>query len=241
MFVGSSTATAKQLALVTGANRGIGKEVCRQLVALGDYDVFLASRDQAKGEAVWRELGSPPSLHPIVLDVNSEKSVKQAKELIQTKYGSKLDLLVNNAGINYDTHFTASTADLQYVQETLDTNLVGAWRCIQNFVPLLKNSSNPRVVNVSSGAGSLQEMSSSWTPAYSASKAAMNVLTIKLAQEFPSWKVNSVCPGWVATDMGGPSATSTVEEGAKSVMWAATLDNKGPTGGNFRHGKPIPW
>mmetsp|Transcript_26119 Transcript_26119/g.61442 ORF Transcript_26119/g.61442 Transcript_26119/m.61442 type:complete len:256 (+) Transcript_26119:3-770(+) len=246
MFATRKAASAKQIALVTGANRGIGRELCRQLVAL-DYEVILGSRNEAKGFAVWKEMGSPSSLHPIPLDVTSEQSVQSARDLIEMKFDGVLDVLVNNAGIHYDTHNTASTADLDYVKETLDTNLMGAWRCSQTFVPLLQRASEitdrppPRIVNVSSGAGSLQDMSSSWTPSYSVSKAAMNALTIKLAKEFPSWKINSVCPGWVATDMGGTSATSTVEEGARSVLWAATLDSDGPTCGYFRHGRPIAW
>ena len=242
----SGVAAAKQLALVTGGNRGIGLEVCRQLVALSDrhngspYQVLLGSRDLEKGEKAWKELGSPAVVRPIQLDVTSETSIARAAKIIEQDYGGALDVLVNNAGINYDTHLTASTADLAYVQETLDTNLMGPWKCAQGFMPLLQRSSNPRIVNVSSGAGSLQGMTSAGTPAYSISKAALYALTIKLANEFPNMRINSVCPGWVATDMGGPGAPP-VEGGGKSVMWAVTLDQTGPTGGNFRNGRRIEW
>ena len=228
-------------ALVTGGNRGIGLEVCRQLAAMGDdFEVLLASRDLGKGEVAWNKLGKPTTVHPIALDVTSEESIQAAKEEIELKYGGVLDVLVNNAGINYDTHQTASTAEIGYVEETLATNLMGPWKCAQGFLPLLQKADNPRIVNVSSGAGSLQDASSSGTPAYSVSKAALNMLTIKLAKEFPKMKINSVCPGWVATDMGGPGAPP-VEGGGKSVMWAILLDKNGPSGGNYRHGKPIIW
>lgn len=233
---------AKQLVLVTGANRGIGKEICRQLSELGDeYHVLLASRDANKGQDAIHDLGNPSTVSPIQLDVTSESSITLARQIIESEYDGVLDVLVNNAGINFDTHQTASTADLQYVQETLDTNLMGVWKCIQGFLPLLKKSSNPRIVNVSSGSGSIHDMTSSNTPAYSVSKAALNALTVKLANEFTKMRINCVCPGWVVTDMGGPGAPAPVQDGGKSVMWAIQLDRNGPTGGNFRHGRPVPW
>lgn len=251
----SSISTAKQLVLVTGGNRGIGKEVCCQLAALGDeFEVLLASRDnRSRGEeAILHQpqdlIGNinPSStgrvLHLIQLDVTSEASIAQAKGTIERDFGGVLDVLVNNAGIHYDSHQTPSTADLhQYVQETVDTNLLGPWRCIQGFLPLLQKSKNPRIVNVSSGSGSMTDMYSSSAPAYSVSKAALNALTVKFAKEFPNMRINAVCPGWVATDMGGPHAPSSVEEGARSVIWAILLDQSGPTGGNFLHGKTVPW
>lgn len=236
---------SKQHVLVTGGNRGIGKEICRQLAAMGDdFEVLLASRDLRKGEQALQDLGNPSTVHPIQLDVTSQESIAQAKATIENNFGGRLDVLVNNAGINYDTHQTPSTADLQYVQETLETNLMGVWKSTQGFLPLLQQSNNARIVNVSSGGGSISDMSSSnssSTPAYSISKAALNALTVKFAKEFPNMRINAVCPGWVATDMGGLSAPAPVSEGGRSVMWAVLLDQEGPTGGLFAHGKSQPW
>jgi NAD(P)-dependent dehydrogenase (short-subunit alcohol dehydrogenase family) len=245
----SPSSSAKQLVLVTGGNRGIGKEVCRQLADLGDdFQVLLACRDVRKGQDALNDLGNPATVRPIQLDVTSETSIAHAKAVIEKEYGGVLDVLVNNAGINFDAHQTPSMADLEYVQETLDTNLLGPWKCTQGFLPLLQKSKNARIVNVSSGSGSITDMMSSsststggTTPAYSISKAALNALTVQFAKEFPSMRINAVCPGWVATDMGGPHAPAPVEQGGCSVMWAILLDQSGPTGGNFLHGKPVPW
>lgn len=151
-----------------------------------------------------------------------------------------LDILVNNAGVDYDTYREAATADVSEVEATFATNLFGAWRTAVASMPHLKASTNGRIVNVSSGAGALHGMAGG-TPAYSASKAALNVLTIKLAAELRDDGVlcNAVCPGWVATDMGGGGRP--IADGARGVVWAATLPGDGPTGGFFRDGKPIAW
>ncbi|CAB9500813.1 15-hydroxyprostaglandin dehydrogenase [NAD(+)] [Seminavis robusta] len=225
------------VALVTGANRGIGKEVCKQLADKG-YQVLLGSRSLEKGQQAVQELGHS-AITPIQIDVTDQASVDQAAKKIQSKY-QKLDVLVNNAGINYDDHERAISVDLQDVQNTMETNLYGPWRCTTAMLPLLHKSNNPRIVNVSSGAGSLSGMSGG-TPAYGVSKAALNALTLKLARELSStMRVNAVCPGWIATDMGGAGG-GPIPEGAASVVWACTLDKNGPTGGFFRHGKAIPW
>ena len=232
-------ASSKQVALVTGGNRGIGLEVCRQLLALqdDDYHVILTSRDQAKGKRAAASLSSN-RVTVLVMDVANSDSIAQAAAHVKAQFGV-LDVLVNNAGINYDTWHTASTADLDQVQETMDTNLMGPWRCSLGFLELLQKSTSPRIVNVSSGAGSLQDMSTGGTPGYSVSKAALNALTIKLAKDLPKFRINAVCPGWTATDMGGGGRP--IPEGAAGVVWAATLDAAGPTGGCFRDGKPIPF
>ncbi len=232
----SSAATA----LVTGANRGIGTEVCRQLAVRG-YRVVLTGRDRDKAAAAARSLDpAGQQVVPHVLDVADQGSVDVLADRISTSYG-RLDVLINNAAISYDTWATAATADLAAVHEAFETNLFGAWRVSQACITLLRASPHPRIVNVSSEAGSISEMTGG-TPAYSVSKAALNALTRLLAGELrpAGILVNAVCPGWVATDMGGPGGRP-VAEGAASVLWAATLPDTGPTGGFFRDGQPVPW
>jgi NAD(P)-dependent dehydrogenase (short-subunit alcohol dehydrogenase family) len=154
-----------------------------------------------------------------------------------------LDVLINNAGINYDTWETVENADLDgTVTETITTNLLGPWRVCQAFLPLLRKSHAGRIVNVSSESGSLASMASG-PPAYQVTKAALNAMTRTLAGELRSARilVNAVCPGWVATKMGGSGAPRSVSQGAASVIWAATLPDNGPTGGFFRDGTPLPW
>ena len=225
------------VAVISGANRGIGLEVCRQLAERG-YTVVLGSRDLAKGEAAVRELTG--EVHPRQLDVTDPQSVERLRQAMESDFG-RLDVLVNNAAILYDTWQRAADADLAVVREALETNLFGAWRLCQAFIPLLRRGRHGRIVNVSSEAGSLASMGGG-TPAYNVSKVALNGLTRMLAVELRSAGilVNSVCPGWVATDMGGPGGRP-VEDGAASVVWAATLPDGGPTGGFFRDGQPLPW
>lgn len=228
------------IALVTGANRGIGYEVCRQLAQQG-YRVLLASRDTAKGEAAAQALQREGlNVAALTLDVSQPESITQARTIVERDEG-RLDVLVNNAAINYDTWQRGVSADLNVVQETMETNVYGAWRMVQTFLPLLRKSAHGRIVNVSSESGSLAGMGGG-TPAYSMSKAALNALTRILAAELRGERilVNSVCPGWVATDMGG-SGGRPVRDGAASVLWAATLPDGGPTGGFFRDGKPLRW
>jgi NAD(P)-dependent dehydrogenase (short-subunit alcohol dehydrogenase family) len=228
------------IAVVTGANRGIGLEVVRQLARQG-MTVILAARDLEKGKAAAEPLvneGLPVLARQ--LDVIDPASIERLAAQVKDEFG-RVDVLVNNAGILYDTWESASNASLDTVHEALETNLFGPWRMSQVFLPLLRQSQQGRIVNVSSGAGSLASMGNS-TPAYSTSKAALNALTRQLAAELKGTGilVNAVCPGWVATDMGGAGGRS-VEEGAASVVWAATLPADGPTGGFFRDGKPVPW
>jgi NAD(P)-dependent dehydrogenase (short-subunit alcohol dehydrogenase family) len=213
------------LAVVTGGNRGIGLEVCRQLVERG-YDVVMGSRDVARGRAAGLDVDVRR------LDVTDPASIA-ALEL------DRCDVLVNNAAIHYDTYQRAATADLDIVAEALDANLLGAWRMTQALLPLLRASPHGRVVNVSSGAGSITTMTGG-PPAYSVSKAALNALTRLLAADLRPILVNAICPGWVATDMGGAGGRP-VSEGAAGIVWAATLPDDGPTGGFFRDGSPIAW
>ena len=230
-----------RVALVTGANRGIGLEVTRQL-ALRGFTTILGARAAQKGQRAASSLQqSGLKVIPVQLDVTDQKSIDAAKHLVKERFG-KLDVLVNNAAILYDEWQRAENANLETVREAFETNTLGAWRMCQSFIPLLRKSKHARIVNVSSESGSLSVMGGG-TPAYSVSKAALNALTRMLADELRSARilVNLVCPGWVATEMGGPDAPRTVEEGAASVMWAVTLPDGGPTGGFFRDGEPLAW
>jgi NAD(P)-dependent dehydrogenase (short-subunit alcohol dehydrogenase family) len=228
------------IALVTGANRGLGLEVCRQLASSG-WTVVLTARDLAKGEAAAESLGREGlEVLPRQLDVADPASVwRLARELADEL--DRLDVLVNNAGILYDTWQSAADADLDVVREALDTNTIGAWRTALALLPLMRRSPHPRIVNVSSGAGALTDMRGGH-PAYRISKTALNALTRMLAGELAGegFLVNSVCPGWVATDMGGGGGRP-VAQGAASIVWAATLPRGGPTGGFFRDGRAIDW
>jgi NAD(P)-dependent dehydrogenase (short-subunit alcohol dehydrogenase family) len=231
----------KRIALVTGANRGIGLEVCRQLAEQGDF-VILTSRNEAKGRQALQDLGFGQSqmvYHQLAVD--EQGSVDQITAWVKDTYG-RLDVLINNAGVNYDTWHNALNADLEECHYTMEVNLFGAWRLCQAFMPLMEAHNYGRIVNVSSGSGAINGMGGG-TPAYSISKAALNVLTIKLAAQTKAKDVlvNSVCPDWVRTDMGGSHAPKSVEEGASSVVWGANLPKGGPSGGFFRHGKPIRW
>jgi NAD(P)-dependent dehydrogenase (short-subunit alcohol dehydrogenase family) len=228
------------IAVVTGANRGIGLELVRQLAQRG-FTTVLGSRDADKGRAAAEGLAADGiQVEPRRLDVDDDDSVRELAAELEAEHG-RLDVLVNNAAILYDTWQRGVDADLDLVHQALETNLFGAWRTTQACLPLLRRSTHGRIVNVSSGSGSLSGMGAG-TPAYSVSKAALNALTRILAAELrrDGILVNSVCPGWVATDMGGPGGRP-VAEGAASVVWAVTLPDDGPTGGFFRDGRPVPW
>ncbi|MFE9751561.1 SDR family oxidoreductase [Saccharothrix saharensis] len=221
------------VAVVTGGNRGIGLEVCRQLASLG-HVVVLTARDAGRARSAAERLG----VEHHRLDVTDDASVAALAEHLTGRHG-RVDVLVNNAAIHYDTWQRASSADLGVVREAMETNFYGPWRVVLGLLPLLRAARGPRVVNVSSEAGSLASMGGG-TPAYGTSKAALNALTLMLAAELPAMKVNAVCPGWVATDMGGAGGRP-VAQGAASVVWAATLPEDGPTGGFFRDGARVPW
>jgi NAD(P)-dependent dehydrogenase (short-subunit alcohol dehydrogenase family) len=229
-----------RIAVVTGANRGIGREVARQLGAAGD-NVILTARSSDKAQAAAAELTGVAGnvlAHP--LDVTDPGSAAALAAFTAERFG-RLDVLVNNAAIHYDTFQHAYDADLSIVREALETNLLGAWQVIQALLPLLRASRHARIVNVSSEGGSLAHMGGG-IPAYHTSKAALNALTRTLAAELAAERilVNAVCPGWVATDMGGPGGRP-VQDGAASVLWAVNLPDSGPTGGFYRDGRPLPW
>jgi NAD(P)-dependent dehydrogenase (short-subunit alcohol dehydrogenase family) len=225
------------ISLVTGANRGIGLEVARQLATLG-HTVLVTARSETAADRAAGEIGANAS--GLRLDVTAEDDIAQVAETITDRHG-RLDVLVNNAAIAYDTWQYAATADLDYVRTAAETNLYGPWRLTQVLLPLLRRSEHPRVVNVSSEGGSLTCMGGG-TPAYSTTKVALNALTRMLAAELRAdgILVNAICPGWVATDMGGPGGRP-VTEGAAGIVWAATLPDSGPTGGFYRDRHPLPW
>ena len=231
-----------RIALVTGGNRGIGLEICRQLAQHG-LAVVLAARDTTKGKAAAKALqdeGLQVEFHR--LDVTSCRSIRACVSALGERRG-RVDVLVNNAGILIDargSRFLDSKLDTY--RDTLETNLFGPLQLAQAVIPLMKANRYGRIVNVSSGQGQLSEMGAG-TPAYRISKTALNALTRILSAEFDASNilVNSMCPGWVRTGMGGEGAPRTPEQGADTALWLATLPNGGPTGGFFRDRKPIPW
>ena len=219
------------VALVTGASRGIGAEIARQLAADHGFTVFAGARDP-------EDVEEADGIVPVQLDVTEQSEVDEAQERIGSEVGH-LDALVNNAGV-YGDPVGAADYDIDRAHEVLEVNTFGPWRLIEAFLPLMRGSSQPRIVNVSSGAGQLSDMNGG-RAAYRLSKAALNALTRTLASDERWVKVNSVCPGWVRTDMGGPGASRSVEQGADTAVWLATLPDDGPSGGFFRDRKPIPW
>jgi NAD(P)-dependent dehydrogenase (short-subunit alcohol dehydrogenase family) len=224
------------IALVTGGNRGIGLEVCRQL-GENRLRVLMGARDGDKGRAAALEMARGGlDVEAVTLDVTDEASIRALGE----KLGA-VDVLINNAGVDYDTDQTVVAADLARVRAAFETNLFGAWALAQAVAPGMRRRRWGRIVNVSSSAGSLASMGRG-PPGYSASKAALNALTRLLAGELAGTGVlvNSVCPGWVKTDMGGRGGRL-VQDGAASVVWAAMLPDDGPTGGFFRDGRPVAW
>jgi NAD(P)-dependent dehydrogenase (short-subunit alcohol dehydrogenase family) len=228
-------------ALVTGANKGLGFEVVKLLAGSGVL-VYLTARDLKKAELAYNTLGDcKKNVRLIELDVANTQSVSAAFEKINSEIDS-LDMLINNAGINYDSWQKAINADIDgECMVTMETNFYGPWRMIKTFLPLLLKSAHGRIVNVSSEAGSIAALTGG-IPAYATSKAALNALTKTVAGELKGNKilVNSVCPGWCATEMGGTGGRSP-ELGAKSILWAAELPDDGPSGGFFRDGKPLNW
>jgi NAD(P)-dependent dehydrogenase (short-subunit alcohol dehydrogenase family) len=238
----------QQVALITGSNRGIGFEIAKQL-ALKKIQVVLTSRNTSNGKAALRKLTRDGVKKEEVvfmqLDVSNQVSVDSLSNQVEKTFG-RLDILVNNAAILMDRDDeVASNADLERVKATLETNLIGAWRMCKAFIPLMKRNGYGRIVNVSSGSGQFEYMATSggYWPAYSVSKASLNALTVMLASELKETNilVNAVCPGWVRTNMGGSNAPRSVEEGAATPVWLATLPDGGPTGQNYYDKKQISW
>jgi NAD(P)-dependent dehydrogenase (short-subunit alcohol dehydrogenase family) len=237
-----------KIALVTGGNRGLGLETARQLASLG-LRVVLTARDEAKAREAARELGRQKlEVIPHALDVTREDSMVALQKWVESELG-QIDVLVNNAGVFLESSDSRGDADpsifeipVDVVRRTLETNTFGAYRLCQLFVPPMLNRGWGRVVNVSSGMGQLAEMNGGY-PGYRISKTALNAITRIVADETQGKGVlvNSVCPGWVKTDMGGPNAERSIPEGADTIVWLATLPDSGPTGGFFRDRKKIDW
>ncbi len=228
-------------ALVTGAGRGIGREVARQLAQRG-YEVLLGARDPERARMAADELSQETSgtVRPVALDVSDPQSIARARVQIGSDPG-RLDVLVNNAGVGLDFGVSGLEPDFEVMEQTLQTNFFGAYRTALAMLDLLRASDHPRIVNVSSGMGGISEMGG-WSPGYRVSKASMNAMTRILSTELTSdgVLVNSACPGFVASDMGTPmGATKSLEDGASGIVWLATLPDDGPTGGFFRDGQQI--
>ncbi len=237
----------EKIAVVTGANRGIGFEICWQLAKAGVI-VVLTSRDQQKGLTAVKKLEAmelPVRYCP--LDVNHAASINHLLTFMQKEFG-RCDILVNNAGVfqdqkNEEEDFpSVFSAKIETIRQTFETNVLGPLLLCQAFIPLMKKHNYGRVVNMSSGMGQLAEMNGGY-PGYRISKTAINAVTRILNDELQEYNilVNSMCPGWVKTDMGGPNATRSVEEGAGTAVWLATLPDGGPRGKFFRDRKEIPW
>jgi NAD(P)-dependent dehydrogenase (short-subunit alcohol dehydrogenase family) len=237
----------KKIAVVTGANRGLGFETCRQL-AQRDIKVILTSRDHAKGKAATEKLQAEKldvKYHP--LDVTNADSIQHLAEFISHEFGH-LDILVNNAGILLDylenPEGSIFNMKVDTLRQTIETNVYGSLQLCQTLIPLMKVHNYGRIVNVSSKHGQLSaNMNSTRFPLYGVSKTALNAVTILLANALKDTNilVNSVNPGWVQTDMGGPHAINTINEGVDSILWLATLPDGGHTGGFFQDRNLIPW
>ena len=232
--------TMKRVALVTGANRGIGFEVSKQLGKLGHAVIVGARSESAAQTTVQKLTDYGVQATGVVLDVALDASCDSAVQQITQKFG-RLDILVNNAGIMNDEG-SIFNASIEKIRTAMETNTFGALRLSQRLIPLMLKNGYGRIVNVSSGMGQLSEMNGAYT-AYRLSKLALNGVTKILAEELQGKNilVNSVCPGWVKTDMGGPGAELPVEEGADTLVWAATLPDSGPSGGFFRERESLPW
>lgn len=233
----------RRVAVVTGANRGIGFEICRQLARRGSFQVVLTSRDAERGRMAADELRAEGlEVDCQRLDVTDEHGIAALTRHLADAY-RRCDVLVNNAGVMIDPRGSrVLDSRIETYRDTLEANFIGPLRLSQGIVPLMKKNRYGRIVNVSSGQGQLADMGPG-TPAYRVSKAALNALTRTLAAELRGTGilVNTMCPGWVKTRMGGPSAPRTLEQGADTAVWLATLPDDGLTGGFYRDRKPIPW
>lgn len=245
--------TKNKIALITGANRGLGLEAARQLAQGHGFTVVLGARDLTKGETAAAELrASGLDAHAVQLEVSDENSVKAAAREVEEKFGH-IDVLINNAGVSPEYaagQMSPSRLPLATMRQIYDTNVFGALSVLQAFVPLLQKTPAPRVVNIASEMGSLANISNpEWfaygvnTLAYSSSKAALNVMTVAFAKEFADakWKINSACPGWVKTELGTQDAPGEVEDGAHIYVTLATLPADGPTGQFFNESGALPW
>lgn len=232
----------KKVAIVTGANRGLGLEICRQLAAREDVRVLLTARNVRAGQKAARRLAEEGGdVHFYQLEVTDQNSVRRLVKHVADHFG-RADILVNNAAVYPDAGLSVTEIDPGLVRQTLETNFYAPLRLCQLLAPLMQRHNYGRIVNLSSSMGSLNKMGGG-ALAYRASKAALNVLTRVLAAELRGSNilVNSVDPGWVRSDMGGPGATRTLAQGADTAVWLATLPDDGPSGGFFRDRQPLAW
>ncbi|MFS8604595.1 MULTISPECIES: SDR family oxidoreductase [Priestia] len=230
-----------KVALVTGGNRGIGYELVRQLAMKG-FKVILTSRNSETGhKAVQKLKDSHLDVSFLTMDINNQTSIGQAAAKVSEQYG-RLDVLINNAGIYLDKNQKLVDMDPSVLEKTLETNFLGAYHVIRSFMPLMEQQAYGRIINVSSEYGAMSEMSSPGVGAYKLSKLILNGLTQLIAAESTKdIKINAVDPGWVSSDMGGPSAPRTPQQAASSILWLATIGPEGPSRGFFKDGKQINW
>jgi NAD(P)-dependent dehydrogenase (short-subunit alcohol dehydrogenase family) len=236
------TTKAKLTILITGANKGLGLEAARRLVAAG-HDVWAAARDPERGRAAAAEVGALP----LVLDVTDDESVRAAAAVLADASGGVLDVLINNAGIS-GGRVSAAELTAETMNEVYDVNVFGPVRVLHAFLPLLERSDAPVVVNVSSGLGSITHgadpdsaFSAMVIPAYFSSKAALNMLTTQYARAYPKMRINSVDPGFTATDFNRNTGGQTLREGTDAIVEMATIGPDGPTATFVSRGGPVPW
>jgi NAD(P)-dependent dehydrogenase (short-subunit alcohol dehydrogenase family) len=230
----------RHVAIVTGGNRGIGYEICKELSKAG-CNVVLTCRNGEEGRRAIAKLNHRENVVYLRLDVTDSKEITSLRDWILKAYG-RVDILINNAGIYLDEGVSVFDVDQKVMQDTLAVNYYGAFHMCRAFVPIMRQNGYGRIVNVSSGYGAMSEMGG-YVAAYRISKVALNALTLIMANELTNdnIKINAVCPGWVRTDMGGGKAPVSPEAAAKDIVYFALIDAKGPTGSFFRHKKPIQW
>jgi NAD(P)-dependent dehydrogenase (short-subunit alcohol dehydrogenase family) len=228
------------VAIVTGGNRGIGYEICKEL-SMSGCRVVLTSRNEKDGQKAVAALRDHDNIAYHKLNVTNSADIASLRDWILKTYG-RLDILINNAGVYLDEGVSVFDVDEKIVQETLAVNFYGAFHMCRAFVPIMKQNGYGRIVNISSGYGAMNEIAG-YEAAYRISKAALNALTLIIADELRdgSIKVNAVCPGWVSTDMGGKMAPISPQIAARDIVHFALVNAKGPTGSFFRHKKPIQW
>ena len=230
----------RRIALVTGGNRGIGYETCKELAHVGCH-VILTSRNEEDGRRAVAKLDSGDKIVFRKLDITDTKEIEALRDWIVDTYG-RLDILINNAGVYLDEGVSVFDVGEKTMRDSLEVNFYGAFHLCRAFVPVMRKNGYGRIVNVSSGYGAMSEMGGQ-VAAYRISKAALNALSLIIAHELrdSNIKVNAVCPSWVNTEMGGSMAPVSPETAAKDVVYFAMLEEGGPSGGFFRFRKPIPW